>query len=170
LGLLFLRMRIASNMSCKAHVGTRARRFGTQQFGTQMLIVSALGDRGCTVVYTVHTVLLFCRLPPPSLSLFSLLTRQSVVLSVSSQSCNPSCMPRNCVKRTQEGMGKKVLQTKHHTLGMMVVRLAWMAATLVSSNSPTRYASVASCRGFVGFTVAARKLPSGGVRCKQVQG
>ncbi|XBI07831.1 hypothetical protein VPH35_135671 [Triticum aestivum] len=31
------------------------------------------------------------------------------------------------------------------SLGMMVTRLAWMAQRLVSSNSPTRYASAASC-------------------------
>ena len=31
------------------------------------------------------------------------------------------------------------------SLGMMVTRLAWMAARLVSSNRPTRYASAASC-------------------------
>jgi hypothetical protein len=31
------------------------------------------------------------------------------------------------------------------SLGMMVMRLAWMAQRLVSSNSPTRYASAASC-------------------------
>ncbi|BAS96270.1 Os06g0159700, partial [Oryza sativa Japonica Group] len=31
------------------------------------------------------------------------------------------------------------------SLGMMVTRLAWMAHRLVSSNSPTRYASAASC-------------------------
>ena len=32
------------------------------------------------------------------------------------------------------------------SFGMMVTRLAWMAQRLVSSNSPTRYASEASCR------------------------
>ncbi|KAF8733140.1 hypothetical protein HU200_015513 [Digitaria exilis] len=32
------------------------------------------------------------------------------------------------------------------SLGMMVTRLAWMAQRLVSSKSPTRYASAASCR------------------------
>ncbi|RCV33606.1 hypothetical protein SETIT_7G095400v2 [Setaria italica] len=31
------------------------------------------------------------------------------------------------------------------SLGMMVTRLAWIAQRLVSSNSPTRYASAASC-------------------------
>ncbi|KAF2925317.1 hypothetical protein DAI22_06g043200 [Oryza sativa Japonica Group] len=31
------------------------------------------------------------------------------------------------------------------SLGMMVTRLAWMAHRLVSSKSPTRYASAASC-------------------------
>ena len=37
------------------------------------------------------------------------------------------------------------MQFHWHTLGMMVTRLAWMAARLVSSNRPTRYASAASC-------------------------
>ena len=32
------------------------------------------------------------------------------------------------------------------SFGIMVTRLAWMAQRLVSSNSPTRYASEASCR------------------------
>ena len=32
------------------------------------------------------------------------------------------------------------------SFSMMVTRLAWMAQRLVSSNSPTRYASEASCR------------------------
>ena len=32
------------------------------------------------------------------------------------------------------------------SLGMMVTRLAWMAHKFVSSKSPTRYASEASCR------------------------
>ena len=31
------------------------------------------------------------------------------------------------------------------SLGMIVTRLAWMAHKLVSSKSPTRYASAASC-------------------------
>ena len=32
------------------------------------------------------------------------------------------------------------------SLGMIVTRLAWMAQRLVSSNSPTKYASDASCK------------------------
>ena len=32
------------------------------------------------------------------------------------------------------------------SLGMMVIRFAWIAYRFVSSNSPTRYASAASCK------------------------
>merc|ERR1712080_328985 len=40
----------------------------------------------------------------------------------------------------------RILLASWMSLGMMVTRLAWIAHKLVSSNSPTRYASLASWR------------------------
>uniref|UniRef100_A0A914LRP0 Uncharacterized protein n=1 Tax=Meloidogyne incognita TaxID=6306 RepID=A0A914LRP0_MELIC len=41
---------------------------------------------------------------------------------------------------------RRAIIPKNPPFGMMVTRLAWIAHKLVSSKSPTRYASEASCK------------------------
>lgn len=47
--------------------------------------------------------------------------------------------------RQAQALSPRILLASWMSLGMIVTRLAWMAQRLVSSNSPTRYASAASC-------------------------
>jgi len=46
----------------------------------------------------------------------------------------------------QKCLSPRILVARWTSLGMIVTRLAWMAHKLVSSKSPTRYASAASCK------------------------
>merc|ERR1719397_2169203 len=45
-----------------------------------------------------------------------------------------------------QALSPRILLASWISLGMMITLLAWMAQRLVSSNRPTRYASLASCR------------------------
>merc|ERR1719234_4253 len=45
-----------------------------------------------------------------------------------------------------QALSPRILLASWISLGMMVTLLAWMAQRLVSSNRPTKYASLASCR------------------------
>merc|ERR1711902_220527 len=52
--------------------------------------------------------------------------------------------PRSRLNGPSYARSPRILLASWMSLGMMVTRLAWMAHKLVSSNSPTRYASLAS--------------------------
>ena len=48
-----------------------------------------------------------------------------------------------------QALSPRILLASWMSLGMMVTRLACMVHRLVSSNSPTKYASAASCRAII---------------------
>ena len=48
-----------------------------------------------------------------------------------------------------QALSPRILLASWMSFGMMVTRLAWIAQRLVSSNSPTKYASAASCRAII---------------------